>query len=108
MNYFKLNQIADRIIQSLLRADLVNNDDIFNYCNDGNKIDKHILECTDLLEKTSNTTSKIVQSMISDKLVMYAFMIRVFEKLGPKCFEEEEILIKHIKDEIERLKNERR
>ncbi len=59
-------------------------------------------------EKTADTTRKIEQSMISHKLVAYAFMIRVFEKLGPKCLEEEQILIKHLKEEIDRLIKEKR
>jgi len=101
------NQIIDKMTQNPLRAGTVKND-IENCCNHRNETDKHIINCIYLHEKTTDTTSKILQSMISDKLVAYTFMIRVFEKLGPKCLEEEQILIKHLKEEIDRLIKEKR
>jgi hypothetical protein len=41
--------------------------------------------------------------VITDKILMYTFMICMYEKFGPECLKENKILINYLNEEINRL-----
>ena len=67
---------------------------------DKQRVDKCYGKTVDIFKKLEYSHERLFQMVSTDKIIMYTFMIRMYEKFGPEFLKENKTLINYLNEEI--------